>query len=96
MEGAFDALFAGNARWGDYDGDGDLDLLVGGVRSVASNEDQSVLVYRQNAGSFELAASYRGVLFGSTLWFDYNQDGILDILASGFQGELLVNLLIEF
>lgn len=88
-------VFSGDAHWGDFDADGDLDLLLGGTESLSSTENQSILVYEQEAGSFSLSMSFRGVLFGPTLWYDYNGDGRLDILVSGFQGDALVSFLLE-
>ncbi len=70
------------AAWGDYDNDGDLDILLAGVDS--SNNRLS-RVYRNNGdGSFtNIGAGLPGVDYGAVAWGDYDNDGDLDILLSG-------------
>src|SRR5678816_1194008 len=70
----------GDVAWGDFDNDGDLDLLIGG-----SSENGNICkVYRNDgAGSFTdlnlgLPASYNI----KVSWTDYDLDGKLDILIS--------------
>jgi hypothetical protein len=67
----------GATAWGDYDNDGDLDVLLTGVKtfSVVSK------IYRNNAGQFEdINASLAGFANGTAEWGDYDNDGDLDIL----------------
>jgi hypothetical protein len=66
---------------GDYDADGDLDLLMSGE----SMERSYTLVYRNNLGfSFEdIIAGLPGVANGLAQWGDYDHDGDLDILLAG-------------
>jgi PKD repeat protein len=80
----------GEAQWGDYDEDGDLDVLVaGGVREVGGEFDSVLRVYRNDAetyvpieilacpecdGWFDLSAA---------TWADYDSDGDVDILLAG-------------
>jgi hypothetical protein len=71
----------GFAAWGDYDGDGDLDLLFGGN----SNDGRIARIYRNNAGVFTDAnAGLLGVLWASAAWGDYDNDGRLDIMLMGY------------
>ena len=69
------------ADWGDYDNDGDLDLLIMGQ----NNASESVMkIYTNNGGSFtEAAVSLPGMADGQCLWGDYDNDADLDILAAG-------------
>jgi len=66
--------------WGDYDGDGDLDQVVG-------NEGGPNRVYRNDGGTFTLAwsSSESEDTFGVD-WGDYDGDGLLDIAVANEQG----------
>jgi predicted nucleotidyltransferase len=84
--GVFDAIGvdlegvrASSAAWGDYDNDGDVDLLISGW----TGSEVVSRVYRNNAGSFSIAASLIGVWYSSMAWGDYDNDGDLDILLTG-------------
>nr|HQV33140.1 FG-GAP-like repeat-containing protein [Calditrichia bacterium] len=74
------ALTLSDAAWGDYDNDGDLDLIIAGrVSSVV----QTVL-YRNDAGTFvSIPTTIIGVMDGSLAWGDYDNDGDLDLFVSG-------------
>ncbi|MDI7278254.1 MAG: PKD domain-containing protein, partial [Anaerolineae bacterium] len=72
----------GSVAWGDYDADGDLDLLLSGYNTY-SNEDL-FYVYRNNgSGSFSVAGGTWGAQAGSAAWGDFDNDGDLDILLTG-------------
>jgi len=67
--------------WGDYDDDGDLDILLTGLPSTLPMISK---VYRNDAGSFtDINAGLRGLSAGSAVWGDYDNDGDLDIALSG-------------
>jgi len=92
VDGNFEELTAanltgvsqGSAAWGDYDNDGDLDIMITGD----SNGSYITKIYRNNAGIFEEVTNTNltGVQFGSVAWGDYDNDGDLDILLSGSLG----------
>ncbi len=69
--------------WGDYDGDGDRDILLTGY--AAGGEIVSK-VYRNDGGGFfaELSGvNLPGVYDGSVEWGDYDNDGKLDFVLTG-------------
>lgn len=74
-----------SVAWGDYDSDGDLDVLLtgseGGVNPISK-------VYRNNGNNTfsDLSAGLTGVYFGAVAWGDVDNDSDLDILLTGFDG----------
>ena len=76
-------IMGGNAEWGDYDNDGDLDILLSGYES--SNGEISKLYTNNGNNTFtELTSlSMIGLQYGSMDWGDYNNDGALDFIIVG-------------
>lgn len=73
----------GMAAWGDYDNDGDADLLLAGQ----SAQGPITRIYRNNGGSFaDLGAALVGVRNGAVAWVDYDGDGDLDSFVTGSNG----------
>ena len=77
------------AAWADFDNDGDLDLLqlVGGHAGSSSLDDPAIanLLFINDGGTFtnqalDLGLGYIGSRGRTPLWFDYNNDGALDLL----------------
>lgn len=80
----------GEAQWGDYDADGDLDVLIAGnIKELDGTYDTVLRVYRNDAetyvpfeviscvpceGWFDITAA---------TWADYDSDGDVDILLTG-------------
>jgi hypothetical protein len=75
----------GSSDWGDYDGDGDLDLVVTG-QDAGFNE--TAAIYRNDGGGTftPLDAGLTGVKDGSSAWGDYDADGDLDLVVTGSDG----------
>ena len=81
----------GSAAWGDYDGDGDLDLLLNGDGFLLSGEESDLIVriYNNNGGTFNEAVvfePYRQANAGQGAVFaDWNNDGSLDVILAGWR-----------
>ncbi len=76
----------GGLAWGDYDGDGDLDLAMAGLT------DASTCIARiyENDGTGTLTNDTNQVLVGvsnaALAWGDYDNDGDLDLVVTGYDG----------
>jgi surface protein len=74
-----------SVAWGDFDLDGDLDLVVTG-RDLSGNLTATIYE-NQGGGAFEpLGAGLTGVRGGSSDWGDYDSDGDLDLIITGDDG----------
>lgn len=71
-----------DAAWGDYDNDGDLDLLIAGYSSTG----KMTRIYTNNGtGGFSNSGiSLPGVSYCSVDWRDYDNDGWLDFALTGY------------
>ncbi len=72
-----------SVAWGDYDNNGNLDILLAGY---AGADTTLAIVYRnEGGGTFtDIGASLTGIMQGSVAWGDYDNDGKLDILLTGW------------
>ncbi|MBE9128186.1 MULTISPECIES: S8 family serine peptidase [unclassified Coleofasciculus] len=79
----------GSATWGDYDNDGDLDILMTGFTygSPDSNDSDRITKVYENTGNgfMDIGASLLGLSSSSVDWGDYDSDGDLDILLTGWE-----------
>jgi uncharacterized repeat protein (TIGR01451 family) len=75
------AVRYGSVAWGDYDNDGDLDILLTG----GTGSGRVAVVYRNDgaSGFSDIGAGLAGVRYGSAAWGDMDNDGDLDILLTG-------------
>ncbi|MBQ4820615.1 FG-GAP-like repeat-containing protein [Aquimarina sp. MMG016] len=81
MPGAYN----GDVTWGDYDNDGDLDLLLTGKKSISGVPDPITKLYTNNGGVFTevTSANLTPVQWAAVDWGDYDNDGDLDLLLTG-------------
>lgn len=72
-------------EWGDYDGDGDLDLITSGAQlAVEDIFHGKTILYRNDGGSLtRLDDEFGGVFYGDVTWGDYDLDGSLDLFVMG-------------
>jgi uncharacterized repeat protein (TIGR01451 family) len=79
---ALPALYDSAAAWGDYDNDGDLDLVLSGTNDGTS---RSTLLYRNDGNNTfaDSAVTLPGLSDGSVAWGDFENDGDLDLLLAG-------------
>ncbi len=75
-------IYNSSVAWGDYDNDGDLDILLTGD----SDEGLISKIYRNDGGETfrDFNAGLLGVGGSSVSWGDYDNDGDLDILLTGY------------
>ncbi|WP_421891879.1 LamG-like jellyroll fold domain-containing protein [Marinoscillum sp.] len=74
-------VYEGSLDWGDYDGDGDLDLFATGFNDGGS---RTASLYQNNAGTFsDVGGSFQGVSYSEADWGDFDNDGDLDLAVQG-------------
>lgn len=77
-------VFAGEVAWGDYDGDGDLDVIVTGSTRTIPPYEPATRLYRNDRGVFSVVPTdLPNVTFGAVAWSDIDGDGDLDLALQG-------------
>lgn len=76
-------LNGGSVTWVDSDNDGHLDLLISG------SPDQGMSFYTKlyrviNGQFYEVPSNLAGVWGSSIAWADYDHDGFMDVIISGY------------
>ncbi len=81
----FPAFSFAKLDWGDYDTDGDLDILIDG--SNTTNYHGQTRLFRNDGSAFmEINTNLLGTTYGDLDWGDYDNDGDLDIAIVGVTG----------
>jgi hypothetical protein len=76
-------LSGGAVTWVDYDNDGRLDLLINGSPNLGQSFASKL--YRIIKGNFyEDPMPFPGVWGSSVSWADYDNDGFVDVVISGY------------
>jgi len=76
-------VYGNSNAWGDYDNDGDLDILLSGKDATGNSVS---IIYRNNGNNTfteQKDISINGANFGSVAWGDYDNDGDRDIFITG-------------
>ncbi|MBI9035064.1 MAG: VCBS repeat-containing protein [Bacteroidales bacterium] len=79
---SIDGLRSGSVDWGDFDHDGDLDILMTGE---GYNNNIKSVIYRNDRekGFVDIAADLVNVYYSDGKWGDYDNDGDLDLFIAG-------------
>ncbi|MDP7400259.1 MAG: VCBS repeat-containing protein, partial [Lentisphaeria bacterium] len=78
------AMRNGDVAWGDYDNDGDLDLLLTG-EDTYGNRLARLFSYSQ--GKFQHTVDFGNLSKSSADWGDYDNDGDLDLFVTNFSDD---------
>jgi hypothetical protein len=84
IEAVLLGVMYGSLAWGDYDNDGDLDLVICGAD--ATNMEAITKIYRNNGNDTftDIGAGLEGLGEGTSLaWGDFDNDGDLDLAVCG-------------
>ena len=81
INAALEGVDIGDADWGDYDGDGDLDIIATGRNFSGLHTG---VIYRNDAGIFNNSGISIPLMFNSNHdWGDFDGDGDLDLVITG-------------
>lgn len=87
MHAGLTGVYYGDAVWGDYDGDGSLDVAVSGAVDAYTGLSVSRVYHNDGQGHFSMAAELPGVWKAALAWGDFDNDGDLDLVLTGKSGE---------
>jgi VCBS repeat protein/Big-like domain-containing protein len=83
----------GSMQWGDYDADGDLDLLQVGQFQSYAGLPTSFLSRNDGGSGFTVFSNYFGrVAYGVALWGDLDNDSFLDVFVAGSSNAVGIQL----
>ncbi|HEX9655501.1 MAG TPA: FG-GAP-like repeat-containing protein [Bacteroidota bacterium] len=80
----------GEAQWGDYDADGDLDVLIAGnIKETNGTYNNALRIYRNTSETYDSLEVIPCIPcegwfdLNAATWADYDNDGDMDILLAG-------------
>lgn len=76
----------GTVAWADYDNDGDSDLLLTGQNLACGSMSSKVYRNDDDVEFTDISANLDGAERGSSIWLDFDNDGDVDVLISGTNG----------
>ncbi|MBN1406468.1 MAG: VCBS repeat-containing protein [Calditrichaceae bacterium] len=85
----------GSLDWKDFDGDSDPDILISGLDPSGVHDYMNDIYICEEGNYTLLDPGIDGIMRGDTKWFDYDNDGDLDIITSGFLNTMPVTKLFE-
>ncbi|OQX79872.1 MAG: hypothetical protein B6D64_04100, partial [Bacteroidetes bacterium 4484_276] len=95
IDAGLTGLHWSDVAWGDYDNDGDLDVIVAGFDAG----NNAVTKIYNNRGSDEFIEVSElpipGTYIGDVAWGDYDGDGDLDIIIQGYTSSAEITALYE-
>ena len=71
----------GSVEWGDFDGDGDMDILVTG--ETTKGLISAIYKNNRNSNFVKVKTGFPGLHFGTGKFADFDLDGDLDVILSG-------------
>lgn len=84
-DSGLDGIYFSSISVADFEGDGDLDLLIAGMDHTFNPSTK--LYLNDGAGNFAASSfEFTGVLAGACALVDYNNDGFLDVFVYGGTG----------
>ena len=84
---AVPGTYIGDVVWGDYDGDGDLDILIQGYLDGGNSQITKIFENKSDDTFVDSGIEFPALADGSVAFMDYNNDGFLDVLTDGFNGD---------
>ena len=78
-----------NVAWGDYDNDGYLEIAYSGqnvhIKKTSAQQVSVLYDYDGKEGFVRLESPFDVCYYACPVWFDYNNDGLMDLFVPGLK-----------